>query len=543
MAVTTAQIKAAIDALSKKVDDQFLALNRRLEGAFPAPPAPVPPAPVPPAPVPPPPASLPFRIGGNFGALDWAPCPWVDIVYNSRGFGLPTEYEENFSMPRDANGWPTVASRIVVCSNSQVMESPLGVYKGIYSGPGEMVAQGQENCRVSNIVRNGDSVTFDVTVTGPMTLIVAFSDAVRDLKILTPGYSVGTLLRTEALDFYKRFTCLRMMGAQDINDWQERARPETTWDRRMPAGKRGGKKPWEVHLEFLRAVYNAPDSRMKEAWLNIPLRADEDYIRQAALLSKQMLPADMIVYVEYANELWESGSGNLKVLVDASQNTSDIDYDKLPGAITDTWGRVAQLWAIRHARVASIWRSVLGERCRPVLAGQAANYYWTKLNLEACSQSWIADLFGPLTGHTKALALAPYLGTTTLEEMDAAPTASALLGMLRNDATQGLVTVGKRCKAFTDLAKLHGIPEVTSYEWGLHTHGGNNVAVKRAAHLDPAVESLVSDNVQAFKDAGMGLVCYHAASPQKHIERDVNSLWGVCETFTDQSPKLKGLGV
>jgi hypothetical protein len=561
MAVSTNELKLILSKMQAAIDAQFAALNKRMDALtpVPAPPAPVPapppasvppppsPVPPPPAPVPPPPAPVPpppppapaFRIGGNVGWLDWSPCPWVDIVNNARGFGLPTEYAENLSMPRDANGWPATASRIVVCSNSQVVASPVGVYKGSYSGPGEMVAQGQENCRVSNIVRNDDVVTFDVTCAGPMTLILAFTDAIRDLRIITPGYT-NELLRTEALDFYKRFSCLRMMGFMEVNDWQERTRPETTWDRRQPGAKRHGRKAWEGCFEFLAAVYNAPGSLCKEAWISVPMRADETYLRELALLAKQMLPADMIVYVEYANEIWESSSGNMKVVVDAALNPNDRDYALLPAAPTDTWARFPQLWAIRHTRMASIWREVLGERCRPVLAGHAANVWWTRLILEACAQPWIADLFG--AGHTKAISLAPYLFGTN-EAMDAAADAAAMLGLLRNSTEGGLVSVASRCKAFADLAKMHNIPEVTCYEWGLHTHGATNVAVKRATHLDPTVESLVSENALAMKNAGMSLVCYHAVSPQKHIERDVNSLWGVCESFADNSPKLKGLGV
>jgi hypothetical protein len=501
-------------------------------------PAPAVPAP---KPAPPPvPAKLGFRVGGNFGALDWAPCPWVDIVHNARGFGLPNEYAENLAMPRDVNGWPVGPSRIVVCSNSQVVESPLGVYKGSFTGPGSMVPEAQENCRVSNTSRSGDRTTFDVTCTGPMTLILRFTDSVRDLRILTPGYAPDTLLRTEALNYYKRFANLRMMGLMEVNDWQERGRPETTWDRRVPAGKRGGKRPWEVCFEFLTAVHNAPGSLMKEAWICTPLRADENYLRQVALMAKRTLPADMVVYTEYANEIWESSSGNMKVLVDATMNPSDCDCAMLPA--TELWARFTQLWAVRHARQAKIWREVLGDRARPVLCGHAANIWWTSEALRYLSQPWMTQLFGPLTGHTKALSLAPYLLGAN-EAMDAAPNAAAMLALLRNSAEGGLVSVRKRCADFTALAKKYGIDEVTCYEWGLHTHGGSNGAVKRAAHLDPAVQSLVADNVQAFKDAGIGLVSYHAISPQKHIERDVNSLWGVCESFTDNSPKLKGLGV
>ena len=504
-------------------------------------PAPVPaPVPVPaPAPAPvPAPAPAPVRIGGNFGLSDWSPCPFVDIVRNSRGFGPADNYVEDLSdaFPRDANGWPMVASRLVVCTDSQVADVPPGVYKGSYSGAGNMRA---ESGSVTNIVRNGDRVTFDlIRTTTPDMVILSFDHQIKDLSIITPGYPEGTLLRKDAADLWGRYSCLRMMPMLEVNDWQERKRPDTTWARRMPADKRGGKQSWESTLDVINAVYSAPGSKMKEAWLNIPPRADEDYIRQAALLTKQMLPPDMPVYVEYMNEVWEASSGNQRIIADAAMDPNDRDFAYLPA--TELWPRYTQLWAVRHARIATIWREVLGDRCKPVFAGQADNPWWASEALKYMSQPWMTDVFGSPATYTKALSLAPYLGAAG---MDTVPDAATLLASLRNDTGSGLVTVAKRCKAYTDLAARYGIPEVTCYEWGLHTHGGANVAVKMAAHLDPAVEALVRDNTQALRDAGITTACYLGAGAQKHIVRDVNSLWAVCQSYTDNSYKLKGLGV
>jgi hypothetical protein len=286
------------------------------------------------------------------------------------------------------------------------------------------------------------------------------------------------------------------------------------------------------------AVHSAPGSIMKEVWLNVPMRADEDFVRQAAELTKRKLPATMPIYVEFANEIWEASSGNMKVIHTAANDAAagDRDFALLPGS--GEWDRFTQLWAVRHARVAKIWIEVLGDRCRPVLAGQADNPWWTSEALRFMGQKWMTDLFGPITSHTKALSLAPYLVADSAA-MDTAPDAAALLALLRTSVG----TVAARCKAFTDLAARYSIPEVTCYEWGLHTHGGANVAVKRAAHLDPAVEALVRDNVTALRAAGITVACYLGAGPQKHITTDVNSLWGVTQSYTDASFKLKGLGI
>jgi hypothetical protein len=500
------------------------------------PPAPVPPPPVP-VPPPPPPQPGTLRIGGNFGTSDWTQSPWADIVHNSRGFGLPSEYEENFTMPRDADGWPTVASRIVVCADSQVVSVPAGVYKGSYSGLGNMRVEAAGNATVGNIVRSGNAVTFDLTCTGaPLTLILSFDAAVRDLRILTPGYAPGTLLRKEAADFWGRYSTLRMMPMLEVNEWQERARPETMWDRRRPAAKHHGKKSWEATLDVVLAVADAPGSRMKEAWLNMPMRADENYIRQAALLTKARLPATMPIYIEFGNEIWEASSGNMRVMHTAAHDPADRDFAYLPGV--GEWDRFTQLWAVRHSRMAKIWVEVLGDRCKPVLAGQADNPWWTSEALRFMGEKWFTEVFGPLNSHTKALSLAPYL-VADGAAMDAAPDAAALLALLRTS----LGTVAARCKSFTDLAARYNIAEVTCYEWGLHTHGSANVAVKRAAHLDPAVEALVRDNAVELRRAGITAACYLGAGPQKHIVSDVNSLWGVTEGYGLASYKLAGLGI
>jgi hypothetical protein len=50
-------------------------------------------------------------------------------------------------------------------------------------------------------------------------------------------------------------------------------------------------------LDLSRAVGADP-------WLTLPMRADDDYVRQFARLLRDRLPAGRVAIVEYANEPW-----------------------------------------------------------------------------------------------------------------------------------------------------------------------------------------------------------------------------------------------
>jgi hypothetical protein len=94
-----------------------------------------------------------------------------------------------------------------------------------------------------------------------------------------------------------RFRILRFMdwlstnhSANAIVSWADRP----TRDRK-PTEAEGAR--WETIVELANTVRRDP-------WINIPVRANDDYVRNLATLLRDTLDPALAVYVEYSNEIW-----------------------------------------------------------------------------------------------------------------------------------------------------------------------------------------------------------------------------------------------
>ena len=105
----------------------------------------------------------------------------------------------------------------------------------------------------------------------------AFSGPVRDVSILYPGTS-GNYLRPQAAAQGGLFWVHRYMQAAGILN----SNREITWASRKPAGYKYGYKPWESIFSWLMGYVNAPGSRTRAGWFNIPRMADPDFWRSPA---------------------------------------------------------------------------------------------------------------------------------------------------------------------------------------------------------------------------------------------------------------------
>ncbi|MEY8877989.1 MAG: DNRLRE domain-containing protein, partial [Leptothrix sp. (in: b-proteobacteria)] len=99
----------------------------------------------------------------------------------------------------------------------------------------------------------------------------------------------------------QRFDTLRFMGYQNTND----ANNEIEWsDRTLP-----GNYTWQrmnYHHNPAENVVAMGNTLSRNVWINIPLRASDDYVTQLATLVHNQLAAGLKVYVEYGNEVWNT---------------------------------------------------------------------------------------------------------------------------------------------------------------------------------------------------------------------------------------------
>lgn len=505
------------------------------------------------APPPPPPTQTQF-VGGNIGLFDYTPHPYADLVSGSRGFGYQTTYDESPLISRDSNGWPTETCELVVVGNDAVPTGahPNGTYAGSYddSGSTTMTTNIILGCSVSNIVRVGTHVTFDLVVTSNPTLVLRFDGPVRNLSILFPGYSSSDVLRSAARDHFKQFYCLRGMDWMNMNKLAD-----TTWASRTIAGKRHGAQSWEALFAVATDIHNASGSKMKALWINVPYAADATYIANLAALAAASIPAGMILYVEYSNEIWNGSFDAFYHLRDRCfnattgvSNTSDPDYATINIHGATSYTLMMYLWGLQFARIATAFISAFGgafgTRVRPVLAGQHVSpESWTQTSLEFLSFSEITPTFGAPSTYTYATGGAPYLfgdiGSGT--QMDAAGDAAAVLAGLRTGWSGSLDVNMSHNAAWVSLKTTYGIHELVAYEWGPSTFGSSNTSVKYDAHVTAAVAALITDMGNAMLAGGFKMINYYTAAPGLFSPSNTNSLWPVCQDFSDNSYKLQGL--
>ena len=388
----------------------------------------------------------PNLIGINIAApLDWEENRlYADVASMSRPFvsGL----DPNIGTPAlvDASGWPTSDFSFYVWAGIGQMH---GIYTLSFQGQASVSGNPIGNIPIAyDPATNTSTGTFQYTNTLPSYLALSFAgtkrvassisgSGVTSIKImrpLTPGsaqsYPALTLFTNPIKALISKFSVIRFMDYLGTNanaqiNWSERALPSWPSFQRNPGaayGWQGIGGPWE-HVILLM------NETGKNAWINIPVNATDAYIRNVALMfaygsdgfnpypSPQANPvypplnANLKVYVEYSNELWNFAGGftqfhdNCQAAsaeLASTAGISPLNWDNTWNTIP--YNRVAPgpwNWimcnrhtAKRSVEISNIFRSVFGDaamiaRIRPVLMSQlgypgAALFDETKMMLE-----------------------------------------------------------------------------------------------------------------------------------------------------------------
>lgn len=209
------------------------------------------------------------------------------------------------------------------------------------------------------------------------------------------------------LNDLRPFSAIRYLRFTDvINDqtihWQDRPKlTNISWG--YNSALKAGGAPIEVALDIANTLNASP-------WLEIPARADDDYVTQFAQLAKTRLTTTRPIYLEYYNEVWNSSppygvnGGWIK-----QQGTA-----RWPTSPASDFTKQINWFGMRTKEICAIWKREFAEqsgRVRCVMGAQAAN-------------SWVADqaLSCPLhaaeaggsacdtVAGIDAIAIAPYIG-------------------------------------------------------------------------------------------------------------------------------------
>jgi hypothetical protein len=319
----------------------------------------------------------------------------------------------------DANGWPITLNSVNEPTTQQFNSLgvlfllgmpetgngiyPAGQYIVLYDGEGTLsygfdaaLVRRSPGRDVINVTPSNKGIDLRIVATDPRHT----GNYLRNIKVVTAANEAaakaGQIFNPAFLNLIQNFRALRFM------DWfQTNNSTLSSWtDRPIPTNAFFGTSkgvPIEIAVQLANAV-------SADAWMNVPVMADDNFISQMATLVHSQLGSSQKIYVELSNEVWNPSFSQSKYAVDRgkalwptrSSSRGDFEYNR-------------EWFGMRTAQMCDIWRSVWRSdpRLVCVLGAQAA---WSFSATEALKcPYWTQG--APCSAHAiDAVAIAPYLG-------------------------------------------------------------------------------------------------------------------------------------
>ncbi|MCS7090175.1 MAG: hypothetical protein RMN51_03885 [Verrucomicrobiota bacterium] len=471
------------------------------------------------------------RLGINLaGIADWGTeHPFADAFKTSRPWisqRIGAAWGQGPTLELDDHGWvrrlePDCWAETLLFTAGH---APAGKYLGRYEGEGTLVVRG------SGYMHRAEPGRFILELdpsAGPLFLQLQATQSgrpLRNLQLFMPDAdprNERAWFRPGFLNRWRGFNTIRFMDWMETNHSEQRA-----WDNR-PTVRHATWSQRGVPVEVMVDLCNQLGAH---AWFCMPHQAQDDYIRQFARLVRQRLRKDLIVYVEYSNELWNP--------IFSQHRYAAAEGRRLGFAETD-WEAAWRYTAWRSRQIHQIWEEVFGNRHRlvRVIATQAANPHVSEQMLT----------FRDSAQHFDALAIAPYFS------LNVAPSASghvpaadeianwSVERVLDHVRQHSLPEAIEQMRAQRVVAERHGL-RLIAYEAGQHLVGiqgaENHETLTRlliAANRHPIMGELYQVYLNAWLQvAGGDLCCLFSSvtAPSKW------GSWGLLEGATQtSSPK------
>jgi hypothetical protein len=481
---------------------------------------------------------------------------FVDVVKQSRRFLAIGQFDDSVPAnlaPVGPDGWPTTDFRILAMAAQQGTQQLAGTYKIVFNGQATLDTNSGGAGTISNKVFDAPSNTTTADLAFPAgaeNLMINFTGtggSVKNLRIIRPGYPVsGTpLLHTPWKQHTERFRVLRFLdwtrtnGNRHVN-WADRTTPE--------------KSRTEAYIAQWETVVDAANLMNRDAWINVPVLASNEYVTNLATLLRDRLNPNLNVYVEYGNELWNfslrdvgmdeflggvfNGATENRNLAVASPPDSPIRHDGQTDQTTLGFRRVA----LRLVEISDIFKTVWGAaaintRVRPVLAGQMANSFIVSEGLE------MVDNVNGLNRRPNtvfyAVSGAPYIFPAAIPDGNADETPGMNAQQILDGLAAGVANAPSDANAYqylihAGLGAWYGL-KVVAYEAGFDNFGGQNIEAKRAANLDPQIRTICRNLIDQWHSFGFEHLMWFNGGADSYDTQF--GMWPVVEDLAVQAPK------
>lgn len=520
------------------------------------------------------------RLGINLGpALDYTPAIFADAMKTARAWtgmdGAPLAF--------DTNGYPLRDASVLVWAGQT--EPVRGVYQLRFTGQATISVR-LANARLFHQrydpATNTTTAQLIVRDRGTSSLALDFSQTrrtpdqplnsgIHQIKLMrpfTPGayrsYAPSEIFIRPLLEKLAQFSVIRFMTFTATNwnvaeQWQDRVTP-ASWSQQVLDSRYG----WEgkgAAWEYVILLCNQVNA---DAWINVPLRASDEYVRSLARLFKNggviegkafpPLAPHLKIYIEYGNEIWSKVFNHgawvaWQARQELAAGNSNLNYDGLPhtarvGGLFENERIFAARWSARRTKqVSEIWRAEFGDaammtRLRPLFCGTQSHVTeWQKPGL-----LFLDNYFNNAAGNfvSEPHPVNYYIygtgGSAYNEGIDPrvldsdALTADEIFGKIIPASMEPFYT--KQCEN-VDWSIVYGLARV-AYEagTGFDTNRHSN-AVKQQIQFDPRIRAVYIEQFNRFCEAGGELYMQFLLANAAH---------GLTRSIYDaDSPKLQAI--
>ena len=492
--------------------------------------------------------------------------PFVDLAKTIRPWACVGGGDK--PVPLDAKQWPkTDAATVLFDIRPAFAWAPpiddpdafqpdwSGTYHVSFDGKADLKIVEGTGCRVEkptySTAKNRSQAEL-VVPKGTGVLVVSFTKTKRDpkskensgitnLRIIRPGYPAETkqTFTTEFLKSLEPFTILRYMDWLDTNHqpgfYGDKGHHALTWkNRRLPddATQVSLGEKYGVAWEYVVDLANTTE---KDLWINIPIAATDEYVRDLAVFLKHNLKPNLKVYIEHSNEVWNFGFpqyiyNKLAAVDEVERGKKTLNRDGSNDQ--EVWAR--RRHALRLIEIGDAFRAAFDEkgsqgRIRPIYASWVifpGPYYADILDWVAKNRGKPGELFYGIAG-------AAYFN---IEKAPKDASVDQLLDAMRasSDEHEGL---RKQIQAIADRFKL----KHCQYEIGPDVGGGktDNVANRIRANRNVRMhEIILHDAIDNWFSKGGDIYMYfsHISGYSRY------GCWGLSEDVADLStPKWRAI--
>lgn len=495
------------------------------------------------------------------GVEDWSGDRlFADAMKSAR---RPSNYGDyQGTPPIDANGWPATDASIMVFQGIANMN---GTYKLSFTGQANVSASWGGSIQNKSYNSTTNTTTADVVYTitdGNAGLQLNFGSTrstpssslntgITNIKLMRPispgsttSYDPSVTFTQPIENLVSDFSVVRMMDAtgsngSDVNgSWANRRVPN--YASQAAVGPSKG-MAWEYAIQFWNETG-------KDAWVNIPYTADDNYVTQLATLLKNTLNPGQKIYVEYSNELWNMygsfpGVANRNAAlaeVQANPN-SPLNFDHIyPTTDPNGWELPARRIAYKTVDFSNIFRQVFGDadmmsRVRPVLMTQLG---WTGGWL-AKEIDYIEDYFDNSAYQSAPHPTSYYIygaGGSAYQEPDWSIGSNITVDQIFATMPKNF---GAAIQEDVNWAAAFGLKRI-AYEGGpsldnISNNPGVPTSTLEAAWNDPRMRTELVQSQNIWTANGGDLLMYFASTggPQ----------WGMThDPFNQNTPKMQAIG-